>query len=65
VISIFAIVILSVLGLVFRSNHHEFVGGDEDPSDGPEVAGTIFTAVTIYAVRFVSYSFLEMVRRMD
>ncbi|KAK2066479.1 hypothetical protein P8C59_000294 [Phyllachora maydis] len=47
-ISIFAIVILSVLGLLFRSNHHELVGGDEDPENGPEVASTIFIAVIIY-----------------
>ena len=50
VISIFAIVILSVLGLLFRGNHHELVGGDDDPKDGPEVAATIFIAVLIYAV---------------
>jgi hypothetical protein len=50
VISVFAIVILSILGLLFKNNHHEFVGGEEDPKDGPEVAATIFTAVIIYAV---------------
>ncbi len=50
VISIFAILILSILGLLFRSNHHELVGGDDDPKDGPEVAATIFIAVLIYAV---------------
>ena len=50
VISVFAILILSVLGLLFRSNHHELVGGDDDPKDGPEVAATIFIAVLIYAV---------------
>jgi hypothetical protein len=50
VISIFAIIILSVLGLVFKSNHHEFVGGENDPPNGPEVAATVFIAVIIYAV---------------
>ncbi|KAH8891012.1 hypothetical protein GQ53DRAFT_824227 [Thozetella sp. PMI_491] len=53
VISAFAILILGVLALLFRSNHPELVGSDEDPSDGPEVAGTIFIAVLIYAGFFV------------
>ncbi|EAQ92700.1 predicted protein [Chaetomium globosum CBS 148.51] len=49
VISVFAIVILSVLGFLFRGNHPELVGGEEDPADGPAVAATVFTAVIIYA----------------
>lgn len=49
-ISVFAIVILSVLGVLFRGNHPELVGGEEDPTDGPAVAATVFTAVIIYAV---------------
>ncbi|KAK4239715.1 hypothetical protein C8A03DRAFT_32237 [Achaetomium macrosporum] len=49
VISIFAIIILSVLGILFKGNHPELVGGDEDPENGPEVAATVFTAVIIYA----------------
>lgn len=48
VISIFAIVILSILGLAFKNNHEEFVGGIEDPEDGPAVASTIFVAVLVY-----------------
>jgi len=51
VISVFAIVVLSVLGILFKSNHPELVGGEEDPEDGPAVAATVFTAVIIYAVR--------------
>jgi len=51
VISVFAIVILGTLGLLFKNNHHELVGGVEDPENGPEVAGTIFVAVLVYAVR--------------
>jgi len=51
VISIFAIIILSTLGFLFKANHHELVGGDEDPEDGAAVAGTVFTAVFIYMVR--------------
>ncbi len=50
VISLFAIVILGTLGLLFKNNHHELVGGTEDPDNGPEVAGTIFVAVLVYAV---------------
>ncbi|EFX05715.1 hypothetical protein CMQ_3784 [Grosmannia clavigera kw1407] len=49
VISVFAIVILSTLGLLFRGNHHEMVGGMKDPENGPEVAATIFVAVLVYA----------------
>ncbi|KAK4186134.1 hypothetical protein QBC35DRAFT_453531 [Podospora australis] len=48
VISVFAIVILSTLGFLFRANHPELVGGGEDPKNGPEVATTVFTAVIIY-----------------
>ncbi|KAL2260751.1 hypothetical protein VTK26DRAFT_5157 [Humicola hyalothermophila] len=48
VISIFAIIILSILGVLFKNNHPELVGGDEDPSNGPQVATTVFTAVIIY-----------------
>lgn len=54
VISIFAIIILSTLGFLFKANHPELVGGDEDPSDGAKVAATVFTAVFIYAVGFPS-----------
>ncbi|TPX15382.1 uncharacterized protein E0L32_004362 [Thyridium curvatum] len=49
VISVFAIVILSILGILFKNEHHEFVGGEEDPENGGQVAGTIFIAVIIYA----------------
>ncbi|KAG5958624.1 hypothetical protein E4U57_001222 [Claviceps arundinis] len=51
VISVFAIVILSVLAVLYRSGHEELVGGINDPSpeQGKAVAGTIFTAVLVYA----------------
>ncbi|KAK9417867.1 putative Amino acid permease/ SLC12A domain-containing protein [Seiridium unicorne] len=51
VISAFAILILSVIGSLFRTGHHEFTGGkdDPDPKVGGEVAGTIFIAVIVYA----------------
>ncbi|KAK2610855.1 hypothetical protein N8I77_004248 [Diaporthe amygdali] len=48
VLSIFAIIILSVLGLVYKNNHEEFVGGIEDPEDGSAVASTVFVAVLVY-----------------
>ncbi|KAK4230645.1 hypothetical protein QBC38DRAFT_451975 [Podospora fimiseda] len=48
VISVFAIVILTTLGFLFKANHPELVGGEEDPKNGPAVAGTVFTAVIIY-----------------
>jgi ribonuclease kappa len=55
VISIFAIVILSVIGALFQANHHSMVGGTKDPPNGPAVAGTIFTAVIVYAVCLYLY----------
>jgi hypothetical protein len=53
VISVFAIVILSAIAGLYRNGHEEFVGGIEDPppEEGNAVAGTIFTAVIVYAVR--------------
>ena len=50
VISVFAIVILSIIGGLYRAGHEEFVGGVEDPEDGVAVSGTIFTAVIVYVV---------------
>jgi ribonuclease kappa len=49
--SAFAIVILSVIGLLFKSNHHSMMGSTEDPPDGAAVAATVFSAVVVYAVR--------------
>ncbi|KAK1639097.1 hypothetical protein BDP81DRAFT_392464 [Colletotrichum phormii] len=53
VISVFAIVILGVLGILFKQNHPELVGSEEDPKDGSAVAGTIFVSVMIYVGFFV------------
>lgn len=50
VVSVFAIVILSVLGSLYKSNHHTLVGSVEDPEDGAVVAKTVFGAVMVYAV---------------
>lgn len=49
-ISCFAIVILSILGLAFKNDHEEFVGGMDQPADGQAVASTVFVAVLVYAV---------------
>ncbi|KAK2032559.1 hypothetical protein LX32DRAFT_611594 [Colletotrichum zoysiae] len=53
VISVFAIVILGVLGVLFNQNHPELVGSEEDPKDGSAVASTIFVSVLIYIGFFV------------
>lgn len=52
--SAFAIIILSVVAALYRSGHEEFGGSINDPDDGKAVAGTIFTAVIVYAVRSLS-----------
>ena len=57
VISCFAIIILSVIGALFKANHHTMVGDTNDPEDGAAVAGTVFSAVLVYAVCFLSQRF--------
>ncbi|KAG9200218.1 hypothetical protein B5807_10194 [Epicoccum nigrum] len=53
VLSVFAIVILSTIGALFKSNNHTMMGGEEDPEDGNAVAGAVFGAVFIYIGFFV------------
>ncbi|KAJ4324146.1 hypothetical protein N0V94_001502 [Neodidymelliopsis sp. IMI 364377] len=48
VLSVFAIVILSTIGALFKSGSHTMLGGVEDPEDGNAVAGAVFGAVFIY-----------------
>ncbi|KAK0126156.1 hypothetical protein ONS95_007774 [Cadophora gregata] len=50
VISCFAIVILSVIGALFKANHHSMTGTIEDPENHAAVAATVFSAVIVYAV---------------
>ena len=38
-----------------QANHHSMVGSREDPPDGKAVAGSIFAAVVVYAVRLHSF----------
>ncbi|CAD0087322.1 unnamed protein product [Aureobasidium vineae] len=53
VISIFAIVILSVIGALFKTNNHSMMGSEEDPTDGAAVAASVFGAVAIYGAFLV------------
>ncbi|KAI9749796.1 MAG: hypothetical protein M4579_006731 [Chaenotheca gracillima] len=53
VVSVFAIIILSTIGGLYKSNHHSMTGTTEQPKDGAAVASTIFTAVIVYAVFLV------------
>jgi len=48
VVSIFAIVILSTIGGLFKKGHHSMMGAEDDPENGGAVAGSIFLAVFIY-----------------
>lgn len=48
VVSCFAIVILSILGSLFKSGNHVVMGSEESPKDGGAVAGAVFGAVFIY-----------------
>ena len=52
VISIFAVLILSVIALLYRSKHEAFMGttGDPELEQAGAIAGTIFTAVFVYLV---------------
>ncbi|QKX60865.1 uncharacterized protein TRUGW13939_08011 [Talaromyces rugulosus] len=57
VISFFAVIILTVLGILFKSNHHAFTGSEGSPEDGGAVAGSLFTAVLVYVAFFVFCGF--------
>ncbi|KAI6781051.1 uncharacterized protein J7T54_003218 [Emericellopsis cladophorae] len=57
VVSVFGIVILSAIAGLYKSGHEEFTGSLGDPEDGKAVAGTIFTAVIVYAVFLVFCGF--------
>lgn len=57
VISVFAVIILSIIGALFKSNNHALLGGKEDPDDGAAVAATVFSAVVVYAVFIVGCGF--------
>ncbi|KAF7719547.1 Uncharacterized protein PECH_005536 [Penicillium ucsense] len=65
VISVFAIVILSVLGSLYGSNNHTVMGSEEDPEDGPAVAASLYTAVVVYAAFFVFCGFQAWLHLRD
>ncbi|PSK55787.1 hypothetical protein C1H76_2283 [Elsinoe australis] len=54
VISLFAIIILSVIGSMFKNQHQAMVGKDEDPK--PENTGAVSTS--IFGAVFVYIGFL-------
>jgi len=39
---------------MFANGHHSMMGSTEDPKDGKKVAGAVFGAVIVYAVRLTS-----------
>ncbi|KAF2238722.1 hypothetical protein EV356DRAFT_529162 [Viridothelium virens] len=55
VISVFAIVILSIIGALFDTKSETMVGSTEnvDPNDAPKVAAAVFGAVGVYAIFLV------------
>lgn len=53
VLSVFAIVILSAIGYLFKVGHESMMGSTTDPEDGAAVAKTVFGAVFVYLAFFV------------
>ncbi|CAN6609727.1 V-type proton ATPase subunit f [Trichomonascus vanleenenianus] len=53
VLSVFGVLILSVLGMLFKSGHEVLMGSINDPEDGAAVANTIFGAVFVYLLFFL------------
>jgi ribonuclease kappa len=50
VISLFAIVILSILGHLFSIEHRSMMDEDDSPPKGGPVAATIYATVFVYVV---------------
>lgn len=53
ILSAFGIVILSVIGYLFKIGHESMMGSINDPEDGAAVAKTVFTAVLVYLAFFL------------
>lgn len=53
ILSAFGIVILSVIGWLFKTGHESMMGSINDPEDGNAVAKTVFGAVFVYIGFFV------------
>ncbi|KAF2679556.1 hypothetical protein K458DRAFT_313848 [Lentithecium fluviatile CBS 122367] len=65
VVSVFAIIILSVIGALFKSGSHTVMGSKEDPEDGGAVAGAVFGAVFIYIGFFVFCGFQALLHMRE
>ncbi|CCX09640.1 hypothetical protein FPQ18DRAFT_355568 [Pyronema domesticum] len=53
VLSVFAIIILSTIAMLFRSGHETMMGSINDPEDGQSVASTLMASVFVYAAFLV------------
>ncbi|CAH6722682.1 hypothetical protein CLIB1444_10S03994 [[Candida] jaroonii] len=53
ILSVFGIVILSVIGYLFQVEHESMMGSINDPENGKEVAKTVFGAVLVYLIFFL------------
>ncbi|CAH2450732.1 hypothetical protein PP7435_CHR4-0363 [Komagataella phaffii CBS 7435] len=53
VISAFGVVILGVIGTLFKHNHETVMGSINDPEDGAAVAKTVYGAALLYLAFFV------------
>ncbi|KAF2866588.1 hypothetical protein BDV95DRAFT_504602 [Massariosphaeria phaeospora] len=65
VVSAFAIVILSVIGALFKTGSHTVMGTTDDPEDGGAVAGAVFGAVIIYAGFFAFCGFQALLHMRE
>ncbi|KAG7663099.1 uncharacterized protein J8A68_003371 [[Candida] subhashii] len=60
ILSAFGIVILSIIGFLFKTNSESFMGSINDPEDGAAVASTVFKAVFVY-LAFFAFCGLQIV----
>ncbi|KAJ2398565.1 hypothetical protein GGI23_003172 [Coemansia sp. RSA 2559] len=65
VLSVFGIVFLVILGLLFNAEVEELTGSTEDPVHPKEVGRMCFIAAAIYAGFFFCCSCQQVVRRND
>lgn len=65
IVSLFALVILSSLGGMYKTGHHAVMGSQEDPADGAAVAGAIYGAVVVYAVFLVFCGLQAVLHRRE
>lgn len=65
ILSTFAVVILSVIGYLFKLGHESMMGSINDPEDGDAVAKTVFGAVFVYLGFFVFCGLQVLLIRRD